>query len=903
MSKHVYRFGAGATEGDGSMKNLLGGKAAGLAEMSRIGLPVPPGFSISTEVCIDYQQRDDQLSEGVKEEILQSLQWLEGAMESGFGDSENPLLVSVRSGARVSMPGMMDTILNLGLNRETLEGLGRKANNRKFALDCYRRLIQMYGDVVLGLKVSSETGQDHFAAILEKVKQEVGVDSDADLDESALESIVDQYEGVILSETGSPFPQDPHEQLWGAIGAVFGSWGNERAIQYRRIYRIPDEWGTGCNIQSMVYGNLGPTSGTGVCFTRDPGLGDNTFFGEYLINAQGEDVVAGIRTPHPIAKLHEEMPALYNELLEIRTTLENYYKDMQDIEFTIQDGKLYLLQTRVGKRTGAAAVRIAVDLVSEGLIDEKTALSRMEPDALNIFLRPSFESSALSSAAEAGLMVGKGLPAGPGCATGTAVFSAEEADKRKQAGERVILIRPETSPEDIQGMHASEGILTARGGMTSHAAVVGRQMGKVCVVGLSALDINEEERSVECGGKTIREGDPISLDGFSGEVYASAIATQPSEVLSALMGEGDESQERPLWDMYQRVMTWADNARRLQVRANADTPEQARLSIALGAQGIGLCRTEHMFFEGDRIVAMRRMILAEDEPSRRAALADLLPVQRDDFAGIFREMNGRPVTIRTLDPPLHEFLPHDAEGQKQVADRFGLDPSTVARTVEKLHEFNPMLGHRGCRLGLVYPEITEMQARAIIEAAVLVTKEGVEVNPEIMIPLVSTQAELKNQVAVVRETAAAVFEEQGMEISYMVGTMIELPRACVRANEIAEEAEFFSFGTNDLTQTTFGLSRDDAGRFLPRYIEEGVIPYDPFVTIDVGVRDLMEIAVEKGKSAREGIKLGICGEHGGDPESVTFCHHLGLAYVSCSPYRIPIARLAAAIAAIQDEVS
>jgi pyruvate,orthophosphate dikinase len=898
MTQHVYRFGADNTEGDGSMKELLGGKGAGLADMSRIGMPVPPGFTLTTQSCINYGAEGD-FTDAMRTQVGDALEWLEGVMDARMGDVERPLLVSVRSGARVSMPGMMDTILNLGLNRETLEGLGRRSQNRRFALDCYRRLLQMYGDVVLGIKATHAELHDPFDAILEEEKAVEGVDIDSDLSEGALDRICARHEALILERTGKPFPQDPHEQLWGAIGAVFGSWDNDRAVQYRRIYRFSDDWGTAANVQAMCFGNLGSTSGTGVCFTRDPSTGANEFYGEYLMNAQGEDVVAGIRTPETIDRLRDQMPAAYEELLSLRTKLENHYCDMQDIEFTIQEGRLFLLQTRNGKRTGSAAVRIAADMVDEGLIDEKTAIARMDPEALNIFLQPAFEPTSRTAAEERGDHIGKGLPAGPGSATGVAVFSAEAAQHHVTRGSAVILIRPETSPEDIQGMHLSEGILTARGGMTSHAAVVGRQMGIVCVVGFTTLDIDLVKRQLRCGDRVVNEGEPISIDGFTGDVYACAIETRPSAVMEALLTDEKAAEGDTLHQMFTRIMGWADDARRLEVRANADTPEQARLAVALGAQGIGLCRTEHMFFEETRLVHMRRMILAETPAERREALDELLPHQRADFEGIFRAMQGRPVTIRTLDPPLHEFLPHNAEDQQILAEKFGLTPAAIAKSVERLHEFNPMLGHRGCRLGVVYPEITEMQVRAIIEAACTVISEGTPVLPEIMIPLVSTRAELDNQGKLARRVADEVIAARGVAVHYLVGTMIELPRACVRAHEIAEVAEFFSFGTNDLTQTTFGLSRDDSSRFLPHYIDAGLLPWDPFVSMDEGVQDLVRIAVEKGRSSQENLKLGICGEHGGDPSSIQFCHEVGLNYVSCSPYRIPIARLAAAQAAVR----
>ncbi len=888
--KYVYFFAANKAEGRADMKNLLGGKGANLAEMSNLGIPVPPGFTISTEVCTEYYNNERTFPEGLKEQVEEALKRVEEEMGKKFGDPSDPLLVSVRSGARVSMPGMMDTVLNLGINDEITEGLARISGNPRFAWDSYRRFVQMYGDVVLDLKPVNKEDIDPFEEILEKKKEEKGVTLDTELDTEALKELVAEFKETIQKKTGQPFPENPMEQLWGAIGAVFGSWMNERAITYRALNDIPSEWGTAVNVQSMVYGNMGEDCATGVAFTRDPATGKKLFYGEYLVNAQGEDVVAGIRTPQPVNEatrndpsqktLQEVMPEAYADLERIYKKLEAHYKDMQDIEFTIQQGRLWMLQTRNGKRTAAAAVRIAVEMVDEGLIDKKTAVLRVEPSQLDQLLHPMFDPKADRK------VIAKGLPASPGAATGRIVFHAEDAEAWAEKGEEVILVRIETSPEDIGGMHVANGILTSRGGMTSHAAVVARGMGTCCVAGCGDLEIDYKAQTMTVDGKVFREGDWISLDGSTGEVIEGKVPTVDPE-LSGNFG---------------KLMSWADEFRRLQVRTNADTPHDSEVARNFGAQGIGLCRTEHMFFEGDRIKAVREMILADDEEGRRNALAKLLPYQRDDFYGIFKAMHDLPVTIRTLDPPLHEFLPHDDDNQKVMADEMGITVEEVKAKVEALHEFNPMLGHRGCRLGITYPEITEMQARAIMEAACQLTKEGVKVFPEIMIPLVGTKAELANQKAVVVEVAEKVQEETGVKVEYMVGTMIEIPRAALTADQIAEEAQFFSFGTNDLTQMTFGYSRDDAGKFLSEYYKKGILENDPFQTLDqTGVGQLVEIAVKKGRTVKPNLKVGICGEHGGDPRSVEFCHRVGMNYVSCSPYRVPIARLAAAHAALKGE--
>lgn len=900
--KYVYFFGAGKADGTKDMKDLLGGKGANLAEMTNLGVPVPAGFTISTEVCTYYYQNNDRYPEGLEEQVTDALRRVEEVMQAKFGDPENPLLVSVRSGARVSMPGMMDTVLNLGLNDETVQGLIKKTNNPRFGYDCYRRFVAMYGDVVLGMKPEGKDDIDPFEEILEKKKKARGVEYDTELTADDLKELVVEFKQAIKDRTGQVFPEDPMDQLWGAIGAVFKSWNNERAIVYRKLNNIPDHWGTAVNVQSMVYGNMGEDCATGVAFTRNPATGDKELYGEFLINAQGEDVVAGIRTPQKIEQLKEIMPEVYQQLLDISDKLERHYRDMQDMEFTIQNGRLWMLQTRVGKRTGFAAFRIAVDMVEEGLIDKKEALLRVEPDQLNQLLRPIFDMKQKEAAIKDGKLLAKGLNAGPGAATGKVVFNAPDAVEWKKRGEKVILVRIETSPEDIKGMDAAEGILTARGGMTSHAALVARQMGKVCVAGAGALNIDYKARQFEVNGKVVKEGDWISIDGSTGEVIAGKIETRPSEVLQVLLDKTLKPEESKTFHTYQQIMSWADEYRRLGVRTNADQPDQAANAIAFGAEGIGLCRTEHMFFGGARIDAVREMILADDVEGRRKALAKLLPMQKEDFIGIFRVMEDRPVTIRTLDPPLHEFLPHTEKEQKELADKLGVSLEKLKAKIEALHEFNPMLGHRGCRLGIVYPEITEMQARAILEAACEVKKEGVQVKPEIMIPLVGHVNELREQAAVVRRVAKEVFEKYGLEVEYKIGTMIELPRAAITADQVATEAEFFSFGTNDLTQTTFGLSRDDSGKFLPFYVEHGILPRDPFEAIDRdGVGRLMEWGVQRGRETRQNLKVGICGEHGGEPSSVEFCHQINLDYVSCSPFRVPIARLSAAQANLKEQ--
>ena len=902
MEKYVYKFGGGKAEGTADMKNLLGGKGANLAEMANLGLPVPAGFTITTEVCDIYYKNNLEYPPGLKEQVTNALHFVEEVMEAKFGDENNPLLVSVRSGARVSMPGMMDTVLNLGLNDTTVKGLIAKTDNPRFAYDCYRRFVQMYGDVVMGLKPESPDDIDPFEELLERKKRDRGATFDTDLTADDLKELVDEFKALIREKTGHPFPEDPEEQLWGAIGAVFQSWNNERAIAYRKLNDIPDHWGTAVNVVAMVYGNMGEDSGTGVGFTRDPATGEKRLYGEYLLNAQGEDVVAGIRTPQPIETLKEVMPGVYEELAAIAEKLERHYRDMQDFEFTIQQGKLWMLQTRVGKRTGLAALRIAVEMEEEGLISKEEALLRVEPNQLNQLLRPVFDAGEKKQAIADNRLLARGLNAGPGAASGRIVFNAPDAVEWTQRGETVILVRIETSPEDIKGMNAAEGILTARGGMTSHAALVARQMGKVCVVGCEALEIDYRQREMRVDGKVLREGDWISIDGTTGEVIEGHLTTKPSEVIQVLIEKTLSADASHTYHIYSKLMDWADEVRRLRVRTNADQPDQAANAIAFGAEGIGLCRTEHMFFGGDRIDAVREMILAEDSEGRRKALAKLLPMQREDFLGIFKVMDGKPVTIRTLDPPLHEFLPHSEQEIQDLARKMDVPVEKLTAKIESLREMNPMLGHRGCRLGIMYPEITEMQTRAIIEAACEAQKQGIHVIPEIMIPLVGHVNELRRQEAVVRETARKVFEEQGVEVEYLVGTMIELPRAAVTAGQIAEVAEFFSFGTNDLTQTTFGLSRDDSAKFLPFYLEEEIFPNDPFETIDQdGVGELMRWGVEKGRNARPELKVGICGEHGGEPRSVKFCHRLNMDYVSCSPFRVPIARLAAAQAVLEEK--
>jgi pyruvate,orthophosphate dikinase len=905
MPQYVYFFGAGKADGRADMKNLLGGKGANLAEMTNIGLPVPAGFTLTTEVCTYYYAHDGQYPPELKAEVEKAMRKTEEVMGAKFGDPKNPLLVSCRSGARVSMPGMMDTVLNIGLNEATLKGLIAKTGNERFGWDSYRRFVQMYGDVVLGLKPQSKHEIDPFEHIMDELKHAKGVKLDTELKTDDLKELVQRFKKAVKDRTGKDFPEDAYEQMWGAIGAVFGSWMNDRAVVYRRQYGYPHDWGTAANICSMVFGNMGDDCCTGVAFTRDPATGEKVFFGEYLINAQGEDVVAGIRTPKKIAELQKDMPEVYKQLDEIRTILEKHYRDVQDIEFTVQKKKLWMLQTRNGKRTGFAAVRFAVDMVNEGLITKEEALSsgRIPPDDLNQLLQPIFDPEAKRQAIKEGKLLAKGINAGPGAATGRIKFHAEDAENwvhkhgRGKPESRVILVRRETSPEDLRGMQAADGILTAFGGASSHAALVSRQMGKVCIVGCGSLNIDYAKGTMAVGDKVLKDGDWISIDGFTGEVLAGQATTKPSEVIQVLIDKTIKPEQSRVYQQFAELMSWADAVRKLRVRTNADLPGQAEQAVAFGAEGIGLCRTEHMFF--DHIEPMREMILAQTPEARRKALEKLLPFQRADFEGIFKAMKGRPVTIRTLDPPLHEFLPHDAKGQEEVARQLGVKPEVIADRVKALHEFNPMLGFRGCRLGIVYPEITEMQCRAIFEAACNVHKGGTKVEPEVMIPLVGFLPELKAQAKIAHDTAKKVFAEKGVTVPYLVGTMIELPRACVVADQIAQEAQFFSFGTNDLTQTTLGMSRDDYGSFIRFYMEHDLVAKDPFQTIDVaGVGGLMRLGVEKGRSTRPDLKVGICGEHGGDPDTVKFCHTIGLNYVSCSPFRVPIARLAAAQAAL-----
>ena len=903
--KRVYTFGNGQAEGKADMRNLLGGKGANLAEMNLIGVPVPPGFTITTEVCSEYfELGKDKVVELLKEDVEKSIAGVEALMKSKFGDIENPLLVSVRSGARASMPGMMDTILNLGLNDEVVEGLSRKTNNPRFAWDSYRRFVQMYGDVVLGMKPTNKDDIDPFEAIIEDVKKAKGVRLDNELDVDDLKQLVVRFKAAVKQQTGQDFPNSAYDQLWGAICAVFDSWMNERAILYRKMEGIPAEWGTAVNVQAMVFGNMGDTSATGVCFSRDAATGEDLFNGEYLINAQGEDVVAGIRTPQQITKIgsqrwaelagiseeeraakypsmEEALPEIYKELDALQTKLENHYHDMQDMEFTVQEGKLWFLQTRNGKRTGAAMVRIAMEMLRQGMIDEKTALLRCEPNKLDELLHPVFDKVALKQAK----VLTRGLPASPGAACGQIVFFAEDAAKWNGEKRKVVLVRIETSPEDLAGMAAAEGILTARGGMTSHAAVVARGMGKCCVSGAGAINVDYKARTVEIDGVVLKEGDFISINGSTGEVYLGEVPTKAAEL------SGD----------FAELMNLCAKYTKLQVRTNADTPRDAEVARNFGAVGIGLCRTEHMFFDNEKIVAMREMILASDVEGRRKALAKLLPYQKADFKGIFKAMNGFPVNVRLLDPPLHEFVPHDAKGQEEMANAMGVTVEYIRQRVESLCEHNPMLGHRGCRLGNTYPEITEMQTRAILGAAIELKKEGYDPHPEIMVPLTGILYEFEAQEKVIRGTAAELFKEEGMEIPFKVGTMIEIPRAALTANRIASRAEYFSFGTNDLTQMTFGYSRDDIASFLPVYLDKKILKVDPFQVLDQnGVGQLVEMAVEKGRSVRPELKCGICGEHGGEPSSVKFCHKVGLNYVSCSPFRVPIARLAAAQAAVEE---
>lgn len=903
--KYVYFFGGGKAEGDAKMKELLGGKGANLAEMVNIKLPVPAGFTITTEVCTYYYAHKKKFPPELKAQVLDSLRKTEKVMGCKFGDVKNPLLVSVRSGARASMPGMMDTILNLGLNDKTVAGLIKKTNNPRFVYDSYRRFVQMYGDVVLDLKPTDKHQIDPFEEIIEHKKKDKGITNDLDFNAEDLRDLAIEFKAAIKKGTGEDFPDDPMEQLWGAVGAVFRSWMNDRAIVYRKLNKIPVEWGTAVNVQAMVFGNMGDTSGTGVAFTRNPSTGENEFYGEFLMNAQGEDVVAGIRTPLPIVDLKKENKKLYDQLEKVRKTLEQHYHDMMDIEFTIQEEVLYMLQCRAGKRTGLAAIKIAVDMVREKLINSKEAIMRVEPMQLNQLLRPIFDLKEKELAIRSGKLLTKGLNAGPGAASGKVYFNSYDAVNARARGEKVILVRIETSPEDIRGMNASEGILTSKGGMTSHAALVARQMGKVCVAGAGHLDIDYLLKTARVKGKTmeVREGDYISIDGSTGEVIIGMLETKPSEVLQVLIDKTMKPAESRIYRYYEKFMGWVDKNRQMEVRTNADQPDQSENAVAFGAEGIGLCRTEHMFFGGDRIDAVREMILAYREEGRRKALDKLLPYQRLDFVEIFRVMKHRPVTIRLLDPPLHEFLPHTEIEIRKLAVMIGTHVDEIKYKIDSLSEFNPMLGHRGCRLGISFPEITEMQTRAIFEAAVVVHKEGLKVVPEIMVPLIGHENEFKSQEEVIRRVAEQVMEEKGVKINYKVGTMIEIPRAALAAGKIAQSAEFFSFGTNDLTQMTFGLSRDDAGSFLPYYVESGIIKSDPFESIDVdGVGVLMEFAVRKGREVKPDLKIGICGEHGGEPASVEFCHSLGLDYVSCSPFRVPIARLAAARANLKAHV-
>ncbi len=895
--KYVYYFGDGKAEGTSNMKELLGGKGAGLAEMTNLGISVPPGFTITTEACVEYYKLGKKYPPGMWETALASLKRVERSMGMGFGDPERPLLVSVRSGARASMPGMMDTVLNVGLTLKTVEGLAAKTKNERFAQDSYRRFITMFGSIVMGVP------REHFEAILNLKKEEMGVRHETQLDARALRDLVERFKSLVKEETGKGFPDDPNEQLKLAIDAVFSSWNGARAITYRRLNGIPDHWGTAINVVAMVFGNMGDTSGTGVAFTRDPNTGERKFFGECLMNAQGEDVVAGIRTPLPVTELGRTVPPAYKELEHTYKRLEKHYRDMLDLEFTIQEGKLYMLQTRVGKRTGISAVRIAVEMVKEGLITKREAVQRVGPDQLAQYLYPIFDTQS-----EAGSTpLGKGLPAGPGAAAGKIALTPDRAVEMKAAGQRVVLVRDETSPDDIHGMNAATGFVTARGGMTSHAAVVARQMGKVCVAGCEAVEVIDNQ-SVRIGSKVFREGDYLSVNGSTGNVYDGDIPVMESEIIQVVQGKLDAKQSQK-YQLFSTILSWADSVRTMKVRANADVPDQAKIARGFGAEGIGLCRTEHMFFAEDRIPIMQKMILARTKEDREKYLEQLLPLQKQDFIGLYREMEGFPVTIRLLDPPLHEFLPKREElmveiAQLELTGKDGVkleEQRRLLARVEELHEFNPMLGLRGCRLGITMPEITRMQARAIIEAACELAKEGKKIVPEIMIPLVGMVAEMKSQKDLIREVAQETMKRYGVKLSYLVGTMIELPRAAVTAERIAEEAEFFSFGTNDLTQTTFGFSRDDAAKFIDHYRTVKIMDADPFATLDrEGVGSLMKTAIAGGRKSRPGIKLGICGEHGGDPSSVEFCNQLGLDYVSCSPFRVAIARLAAAQAAIAE---
>ncbi|MBI5693593.1 MAG: pyruvate, phosphate dikinase [Verrucomicrobia bacterium] len=897
--KYVYLFGK-KTDGNGTMKPLLGGKGANLAEMCRIGLPVPPGFTVTTEVCTYYYANKRTYPAALRSQMEAGIASIEAQTGMKFGDLENPLLVSVRSGARDSMPGMMDTILNLGLNDQTVEALTKKTGNPRFAWDCYRRFVQMYGDVVLGVQKRPDEDHEPFETVIGKLKDERYGNheiEDTKLTVDDLKELVVRFKALVKERAGKAFPASPWDQLVGAAGAVFGSWMNDRAIVYRRKYNIPTEWGTAVNVQAMVYGNTGENSGSGVAFTRNPANGVKEFYGEFLINAQGEDVVAGVRTPEPVAQLKNHLPDAYHELERIRGVLEKHFKDVQDFEFTIQDKVVYMLQTRNGKRTAMAALKFSMDMCKEKLIDWQTAVMRNPADQLDQLLAPVFDLADVKSAA----VIATGLPAGPGAASGQIYLNAERAVVASEKGEKVLLVRVETSPEDLRGMIAAEGILTARGGVSSHAALVARQMGKVCVCGAAALEVDYHARTVTVAGKTYKEGDWMSIDGTAGKVYAGQLKAAPSEIIAGLINGDAAALQTEKCKSFQQLMKWCSQATRLQVWTNADSPSQAQNAMAFGATGIGLCRTEHMFFEGDRIDAMREMILAESVEARKAALAKLLPYQRDDFAGIFRALKGFPVTIRFLDPPLHEFLPHTKDQQADLAKKIGVPVERIEARVHQLHEFNPMLGFRGCRLGIGYPEISEMQSRAVFEAAAIVQKEGIKVKPEVMIPLVGFKKELDLQVEIVHRVAKEVMAEKKVKLNYSVGTMIEIPRGALTADEVAQTAQFFSFGTNDLTQTCLGMSRDDSGSFLPQYAELEIVKKNPFATIDqTGVGQLMKIAVEKGRTTRPDLKVGICGEHGGDPDSVKFCHKLGLTYVSCSPFRVPVARLAAAQAAIAE---
>ncbi len=907
-SKIIFYFGQSKTDGAGDMKALLGGKGANLAAMTKIGLPVPSGFTITTEVCTHYYQNGKRFPENLPSDLAKAIAWLEKETGKKFGDPKNPLLVSVRSGARDSMPGMMDTILNLGLNDETTEGLKRATNNGRFAWDSYRRFIQMYGDVVMGVQKRHENEHEPFDDVMSQLKSEVGVSDDTELTEEHLQELVKRFKKLIKDRTGKAFPNEPMKQLEGAIGAVFSSWMNERAILYRQKYRIPDEWGTAVNVQAMVFGNMGDDCATGVAFTRDPANGENVFYGEYLVNAQGEDVVAGVRTPLKIGDMakDKELAPAFKELCQVRKTLEANFGDVQDFEFTIEKKKLYMLQTRNGKRTALAYVKIAHDMVKEKLMTEEHAIRSGDPEALNQLLQPIFDTKAYAKAKSDGKLLAVGLPAGPGAAAGKVVFSAAKAEALSKKGEHVVLARIETSPEDLRGMIASDGILTCRGGVSSHAALVARQMGKVCVAGAGDIEIDYHKGTLKCKGVTLKEGDFISINGTTGEVFQGKIDTADSELKQVLVAKTMKPGDSKVFQYYSFIMKLADKYRRMGIRTNADQPDQVVNAIAFGAEGIGLCRTEHMFFEGDRIIAVRQMILADKKEDREKALATLLPYQQKDFEGIFRALDGRPACIRLLDPPLHEFLPHadNKKGVAEVAEQLQTTAAEITKRVHELHEFNPMLGFRGCRLGIVYPEISEMQARAIFQAAAAVLKEGIKVKPEIMIPLVGFKKELDLQVEIVHRVAAEVMKASGKKFSYSVGTMIEVPRGALTADEIANTAEFFSFGTNDLTQTCLGMSRDDSNSFLPYYQEVEIIKANPFASIDTtGVGQLMKIGVDRGRATREDLKIGICGEHGGDPASVEFCHKIGLNYVSCSPFRVPIARLAAAQAALKEAKS